>query len=325
MKYKNITISKRADGRYIGIPTINGKKYYIYGKTQKECYNNLKLFYKEPRTSLNNEISLYTWLDKWYKEYKEPHLKEKSLYQIRNILKTHIKKNIENYKLKDLKVIDIEKAINKVETSRMQEYTYQEWCDILRTAYQNNLLKEDYSKFLVKRKHTRIEGVALTNEQRTKLIEISKTTPHGYIFEFYLYSGARRTELLTLKWEDIKEETIFIRGTKTIKSERYIPKFKALENILNNHKNNSEYVFNFSDSTLKREVELINKLCCFKWTIKDLRTTFATMCAEKGIAESVIAKWMGHTKTLTTKQYYIKVLNDFEKEQKAIFEETKFD
>ena len=61
-----------------------------------------------------------------------------------------------------------------------------------------------------------------------------------------------------------------------------------------------------------------------KFHIKDLRTTFGTMCAENGISESVIAKWMGHTTTKTTRKYYIKILSDFEKMQASKFD-TNFD
>ena len=44
------------------------------------------------------------------------------------------------------------------------------------------------------------------------------------------------------------------------------------------------------------------------------------MLAEMGMSDDIIAKWMGHTSTTTTKKYYIKVLSDFEKEQKAKLE-----
>ena len=48
------------------------------------------------------------------------------------------------------------------------------------------------------------------------------------------------------------------------------------------------------------------------------------MCAEMGINEPTIAKWMGHTSTKTTRKYYIKILSEFEKEQAKIFD-THFD
>ena len=65
---------------------------------------------------------------------------------------------------------------------------------------------------------------------------------------------------------------------------------------------------------VKGEIEL-RQLCGFHFNVKDLRTTFATMCAENGVQQNVIAKWLGHTNVTTTNKYYIKVLNDYEREQ----------
>ena len=49
--------------------------------------------------------------------------------------------------------------------------------------------------------------------------------------------------------------------------------------------------------------------------VKKLRTTFATRMREKGINEEIIAKWLGHTTTNTTRKYYIKIDPTFESEQ----------
>ena len=104
-------------------------------------------------------------------------------------------------------------------------------------------------------------------------------------------------------------------GTKTAKSNRYIPKFKQLQEIISKLDLNNKTLFNIAEITLKREKEKLIKLCGFHINIKDLRTTFGTMCAEMGIQKDVIAKWMGHTTTKTTEKYYIKILSDFEKQQ----------
>lgn len=46
------------------------------------------------------------------------------------------------------------------------------------------------------------------------------------------------------------------------------------------------------------------------------------MCAENNIPEYMIAKWMGHTTTQTTRKYYIKVLSEYEKQQVKIIDNT---
>ncbi len=39
------------------------------------------------------------------------------------------------------------------------------------------------------------------------------------------------------------------------------------------------------------------------------------MCAESGIQDYILAKWLGHTNVATTKKYYIKVRTKHENEQ----------
>lgn len=46
-KYAGYKITQRSDGRYQSAPIINGKRIYIYGKTQAECYQKLKEFIKK--------------------------------------------------------------------------------------------------------------------------------------------------------------------------------------------------------------------------------------------------------------------------------------
>ena len=64
---------------------------------------------------------------------------------------------------------------------------------------------------------------------------------------------------------------------------------------------------------LRRELSRnsdLRKLCGFHFNVKDLRTTFATMCAENGVQQNVIAKWLGHTNVTTTNKYYLALPSD---------------
>ena len=187
-------------------------------------------------------------------------------------------------------------------------------------------MKTNISKNFIKYKHNRTEGRSLTKQERQKVISASRKIQNAEIFIFYLFSGARRDELINLKFKDITNETIHIPGTKTNGSDRFIPNFKPLNEIIENkHYKENDLIFPFSSirqlTYIKEEVEKQSKV---KFHIKDLRTTFGTMCAENGISESVIAKWMGHTTTKTTRKYYIKILSDFEKMQASKFD-TNFD
>lgn len=318
MTYNNIKITKRPDNRWFARKTINKKTYSIYGRTQLECLNNLKKFLKQPLKQIKenkNCIKLYEWLELWIKTYKEPYLKPKSLYEIQNCIKNHIKKHMENLPLNKITSMDIDIALNKIQSSRMKKYTFDCYVEAFRQAYKNKLIKEDVSSYINKVTHIRQKGRALTKEERQIFLEKTKLLKYGAIFEFQYYSGCRPQGARELKWEDIKEEQIFINETKSKNGQRYIPYFDNLKQLLKTIPHKSKKVFPISETTIKIEFEKLKELCGFDFTQKDLRHTFATICAENSINENTIAKWLGHGSPNTTRQYYIQILNDFEKEE----------
>ena len=78
MKYNNKSIKWRADGRYYArYYNQEGKQVSVYGKTQKECLENLKNALKENK--LNNKIgtnqkakplTLENWIKQWLSLFK---------------------------------------------------------------------------------------------------------------------------------------------------------------------------------------------------------------------------------------------------------------
>ncbi|MEG1394639.1 MAG: tyrosine-type recombinase/integrase [Clostridia bacterium] len=72
-------------------------------------------------------------------------------------------------------------------------------------------------------------------------------------------------------------------------------------------------MFNFNEDYVSKGLEKLD--LSFELNLKDLRTTFATRCAESGISDIVIAKWLGHSSTYVTKKHYEKVLDEFESAQ----------
>ena len=263
MKYKEINIKKRKDNRYYARFSRNKKLIYVYGKTQKECYDKLKIEYHKTPKSITYNIKLYDWIDKWYTTYKEPELKESSLYQIRVCIKKHIKENIENIPMNKLKAIDIDTALNKITSSRMKKYTFDCYRDILRQAYINDLTENNLAERIKHITHQSKAGNDFNEEQIDIILKNTPKLKYGYLFEFIIFTGVRKHGALNLKWEDIEEDRILINETKTKSSKRYIPKFNAVREILKKIPKTSEYVFDISESTIKRELSKLIELCGF--------------------------------------------------------------
>jgi len=326
MQYRGYKLHKREDGRWCAkYPTEDGGRKAVYGRTQKQCYNKLKeALGARKKTEKVKAVKLYDWLDTtWLDVYKRPHVTPGRIKGIQLIVRVHIKPHIKNLELRKITPLDIEQALQKVKGSHARKDASDVYHNALKQAYKNRLIKDDVASLITKPKHKKARGKALTVEQRKKFLDSCKLISHGAIFEFYYWSGARKAELLSLRWEHIKDDTIYLPGTKTDNAPRHIPKFKSLSKILDQLPRQSSEVFKLSASTLTREAEQLSELCGFRVRVKDLRTTFATVCFEQGMPEDIVAKWLGHSTKQITKDHYIIVMDEFEKKQ-AMLMDTYF-
>lgn len=316
LKYNGIKIIKRKDGRWEARKQINGNRINITKKTQAEVLQELKILFPKNIEKPIKNMLLYDYIDYWYKTYKEPFLKKARKNNYNCVINNQIKPYLVNKEMRLYSATEINKAIMQIPNTRQKEDATQFIRNIFKSAYKDKHIKNNYYEELIKYQHKREEGVALTISQRKKVIQQSKTIEGGEIFIFYLYTGARASEILNIDPKvDISENLLHLPGTKTDLSDRWIPIFKPIQNILNKKDLSQNKLFNTSYTTIKRKIALLRKKCGFHINIKDFRTTFGTICAEMGVSEKVIAKWMGHTSTKTTQKFYIKVLSDFEKQE----------
>lgn len=140
-----------------------------------------------------------------------------------------------------------------------------------------------------------------------------------YYFKFLLLTGCRRTEGLNVTWEDVdfEKKFIHIKGTKTDTSDRYLPLYSDLENLLNDIKHNSYWKNHIVTGKIFHHkpnyVTHTFKKYCPNHKLHDLRHTFATRCIECGISLKTVQLWLGHADFDTTANIYSHVLPDFAK------------
>ena len=107
MTYKGMTVRQRSGGRwYARYKLDNGTYKYIYGKTQRECYDNLREFANSQSNAPKAKkkgVKLVTFgefFDTWMKQEKEPNCREGTLRNFRSCHK-HLKaldpKPLKNY------------------------------------------------------------------------------------------------------------------------------------------------------------------------------------------------------------------------------------
>lgn len=257
---------------------------------------------------------LYDWLDYWLLNYKKPKIKNSSYKRLESVVRVCIKPNISSLDLTNASPIDFDICLSKIKSLRNRKYAYNIFTDCFRTAYRKGVISRDFGLFIEPIFYKPNKSVALTLSQRVNFVDYCLR--HGcYILLAYFYSGCRKSELLCLRWEHIGFNSLIIPGTKTDNSYRVIPLFSELREILYSQPRINEFVFNITEDELRGMVERARNHLRFYFSIKTLRATFATICFECGIRDNVIAKWLGHTNTHTTYNYYIKVLDDFEKSE----------
>ncbi len=167
----------------------------------------------------------------------------------------------------------------------------------------------------------------LTKQEAMRLLEIVYNYPYHFkflryrnhaMFSMFVFAGLRRAELLKLRYTDVDIEnlSIFINQGKGSK-DRVIPMSNTLAQILNKYvgeRNNlkktcPEFFVSltrnrgFTEDGLKHLVIEIKKVCDVKFTIHQLRHTFATLMLEGGCDIYSLSKMMGHSDIKTTTIY----------------------
>ena len=130
--------------------------------------------------------------------------------------------------------------------------------------------------------------------------------------EFYLYTGCRRSEALTVTKYDIDtvSMTLRIRGTKSKTSDRVMPISKPLEYVINRVITSADpYLFHVTGDYVSRAF----KALCPNHKLHDLRHTFATHCLQCGVSMKVLQLWLGHASFETTASIYTHVVDAFQR------------
>ncbi len=183
----------------------------------------------------------------------------------------------------------------------------------------------------VKRRPSR----ALTHDEEQRFVAACREDPHGALYLCCLYQGLRIGEAAALTTEDVDFEARTLTNSKSVDrdgtigapktetSKRIMPLFARTAEIL--PRQDSGKLFSFSKGTYQN---FMNKLCkklqLNGISVHSLRHTFATRCAEAGIAPKVVQKWLGHSTINMTLDVYTHVNDDFEQSEIRKFD-TYFD
>lgn len=160
----------------------------------------------------------------------------------------------------------------------------------------------------------------LTQEEIGRLLEECRPKPHLYrIVMCALHTGMRRGEILSLKWDQIRNGFIYLEKTKT-KARREIPVSEALNDLLKEIRKeqglSSEYVFTYQKTNIQRIDRAfqaaLKRAGIEGFRFHDLRHTFASHLAMQGATQKDLQELLGH-KTMTMTLRYAHLSQEHKK------------
>lgn len=337
MTYKGISMHKRKDCRvWYTRFRMNGKQHYISGKTQVECYENLKQAWQDkfvekceitiatkPKTKRKiSNLILKDWCETWKTTYKKGNVRIGTYKAIEYLIKNHFHGYIFEMDLSQILPLDCEKYIKGLEKVRVKENAFIYLKDIFRKAVENGYIEKSPMEHMTKPKRTqkKEEKEILSKEEQERFEEVCLSDYKYSLLLFAVWQGVRIGELRALERNDFDFDKKIVRisksesdnedmETKNTYSDRIMPLFPKTEEMLKRFlkTTSAERPFYHTKNYISKILdEVIEKIGITKnITMHSLRHTFITRCQEKDIPLYILQSWIGHAQgsVVTTKVY----------------------
>lgn len=281
------------------------------------------------------------WSLKWLAIYKKQNEQRTKIFY-RDLIKNHINPYIGNLKLKDIKQVHILELLNKLDDkglTKTKRYVLQTIKQILNKAIDNDLLNKNVASGVPMPKHKPKENKVLPNDIVKQIGVLAQNDIDFFMFQFLIFTGIRRGELVALTKDDIdfENKTISInksiyysnnkailKGTKTNEN-RQIPIFDILLDKLYTLTRDSPYILFSCDgnmlsaSTLRAKLKKATKTLGYSFTYHQCRHTFITNCYKAGIDVKQVQKWSGHKDIKVLLNIYTHLDNEMEEHSITLF------
>lgn len=290
--------------------------YYSKASEATEALNN----YLKNKNSFDlKKLTLKEIYDRWWEVHKIK-VKENTEKSYIWCYNKYISK-LDNRVFSELKTLELQEFFNKeIAGWSTQSLAKNILKSLFDYALKYEIVDKDYSKFieLVKREKVIKRAIFTENERETILKSNNKICKAVSVL---IYTGLRIDEFLSLKREDIENNFIFVKTSKTDAGIRTIPIHQKIKNIINEFlEDNGEYLFILKNKEKKAVYETFR--LGFKkamtelemeHTIHDTRHTFASMLNQVGANDVIISSLAGHEdKEFTKKVYTHTELEDLE-------------
>ena len=210
--------------------TFDGKRYDIVADNSEELAVKVamrKRDLEEGKKRISRDMTVSAWAEEWKTVYKEPSVSDKTMATINGIINAHIVANIGTMSLKSVKSIHCQMILNKQigkSKSLISKLRYY-MADLFEKAVDNDLLLTNPARKLTMPAAEDGTHRALTLNERSLLLEVCDTHPHGTWALTMLYCGLRPGETARVlgKHIDVPGKRLYVDGTKTKAAKRWVP------------------------------------------------------------------------------------------------------
>ncbi len=283
-------ITKRSDGRWQGSKVIDGKRYFVYGKTKTACYEKFKqLINKKNKKSQKfynvQEFALY-----YLETYKKGNVADATYQDYLSTVKRYL--NIKTLMCK-VTTAQLQDVLNAMPLTRQRGQVYQLIRQIFKKAYTLDIIKKDVSDPLVKGKLEKAERRALNLEEQKALVDHLTDDIFSRRVMFYLCTGARPAEMQTVRKDELRPGWVKINGKKTALATRWVKISNRLYQMLQSA---PDGFFKFDLKKFRMHLQRVAKEAGIDYDIDlyTLRHTFATNLYIIGVKEKDRQTYMGH-------------------------------
>ncbi len=150
-----------------------------------------------------------------------------------------------------------------------------------------------------------------------KIITAARGTPLELPILLAAFGGMRMSEVLGLKWSDVKDDHIIVQRarvyvdgfevekiTKSRSGTRYLPLFAPIKDALDRTDRTGDYIVNRTARSIKKRYEtLLKSLDLPPYRFHDLRHHAASVGAKLGIPDDYMKQYIGHSTVNMLKRY----------------------
>lgn len=350
------TYTTRKDGRLMKRISINGKIKTLYSDNVKDLerkYTEYKYLSDKGIVADDQNMTVSDWADKWLITYKSNQEKA-TIKMYQDSIRLHIKPNIGNISLKNLKQSDIVNMLNvltKNGITRRKDVALLTIKQILNKAVENDYIYKNVADGIKIKKHKAAEKEPLKATTIDTIKKLSKTNPNAFMILFMIYTGLRREEIVPLRYKNINLDEKYIeiknavyfehnqpilKGTKN-SDERKVPIFDLLYDqlkVMVDEHNIDDYIFTnqkknmMSETCIRRKFESVIKLInaetteTINFTPHQLRHTYVCILHKAGIDIKQAQIWTGHKDVRVLLNIYTHL--DSQDNQKSIDKVNQF-